>query len=84
MDNPSEPFTEMADRIKLNANQEYGGAFVIVPPGDDVAPSVMLILDNSGDPAVFWGSVMTRCQIALQKLQDEEPKGGMMGMGGRR
>lgn len=80
----SDPFTAMAERITLNAGQQYGGAFVIVPPGEEPKPEVMLILDNSGDPSVFWGSVMTRCQIALEQLkQDQEQQGGF-GMMGRR
>ena len=77
----STPFTDMAARIELNAEQGFSGAFVIVPPGEEAAPCVMLILDNSGDPAVFWGSVMTRCQIELEKIkQGEDDRGGFMGM----
>lgn len=75
----SQPFTEMANRIEVNMAQDYGGSFVIMPPGDDVKPAVMLILDNSGDAAVFWGSVMTRCQIELEMLKQKEESGGFMG-----
>lgn len=82
MSDLSTPFTDMADRIDLNAEQGFGGAFVIMPPGDDAVPCVMLLLDNSGNPAVFWGSVMTRCQIALEELKQKEES--MSGFGGMR
>ncbi len=74
----------MAERIKMNSDQDYGGSFVIVPPGEEVTPHVMLILDNSGDPSVFWASVMTRCQIALEELKQKDEQQGGFGMMGRR
>lgn len=84
MSDLSDPFTEMATRIDLNSKENYGGAFVIVPPpgeGEDVEAQVMLMLDNVSDPAMFWGTVMTRCQIALERLkQKEETIGGFSGM----
>ena len=77
----SDPFTEMARRIELNAEQGYGGAFVIVPPGDEVKPRVMLMLNNAEDPAMFWGSLMTTCQMALREIQQEaEQNSGFGGM----
>jgi hypothetical protein len=78
----SKPFVDMAALIDLNNTDNYGGSFVIMPPGEDAKPSVMLILDNSGDAATFWGSVMTRVQIALEELKQAEDKSG--GFGGMR
>lgn len=69
----------MAARIELNAAQDYGGAFVIMPPGEEATPVVGLILDNSGDPALFWSSVQTRCQIALEEIRQKEESGGQFG-----
>jgi hypothetical protein len=82
MDDLSQPFTDMAARINLNAEQGFGGAFVIVPPGDEPKPRVMLMLDNSENPAMFWSNLQTTAQIALQELQNEEQQqaGGFMGM----
>ena len=82
MSDLSQAFTDMAARVNLNAEQGFGGAFVIVPPGEGGKPEVMLILDNSGDAAVFWGSVMTRCQIALENLKQEQEQAA--GFGGFR
>lgn len=75
MSDLSAPFTEMAARIELNAAEGFGGAFVIVPPGEDGKPHVLLMLDNASDPAVFWATLQTRSQMALQALQEAEDRG---------
>lgn len=82
MSDRSDPFTEMAARIDLNAEQGFGGAFVIVPPGEEPKPRVMLMLNNSEDPAMFWAALQTTAQIALQELAAEEEKNA--GFGGMR
>jgi hypothetical protein len=69
----------MAARIELNAEQGFGGAFVIVPPGEDVKPHVLLMLNNSDSPAMFWASLQTTCQLALQELADQEQQAGAFG-----
>ncbi len=78
----SQPFVDMADRIDLNSEQGFGGAFVIVPPGEEPKPRVLLMLDNAGNPAMFWAALQTTAQLALQELQNEEEArgGGFMGM----
>lgn len=74
----------MASRIELNADQGFGGAFVIVPPGEEIEAHVMLMLDNAQDPAVFWATLQTRAQIALQELQKKEDAASAgFGMGRR-
>ena len=82
MSDRSDPFTEMAARIDLNAEEGFGGAFVIVPPGEEPKPRVLLMLNNSEDPAMFWASLQTTCQLALQELAAEEERGA--GFGGMR
>lgn len=77
MSNRSDPFTEMATRIDLNAEHGYGGAFVIVPPGEEVKPKHVLLLDNADNPAMFWSTLQTVCQMALQEIaQAEDNMGG--------
>lgn len=84
MSDISQPFTDMASRIELNADQGFGGAFVIVPPGEEIEAHVMLMLDNAQDPAVFWATLQTRAQIALQELQKKEDAASAgFGMGRR-
>lgn len=81
MSDLSQPFTDMAARIDLNAEQGFGGSFVIMPPGEDPKPRVMLMLDNAENPAMFWSALQTVCTIALQEIQqDEDRQGGLMGM----
>lgn len=85
MSDLSQPFTDMAARIDLNAEQGFGGAFVIVPPGEEPKPRVLLMLDNAGNPAMFWAALQTTAQIALQDLQNEDQQqAGGFGMMGRR
>jgi hypothetical protein len=64
----------MADRLDHNADASFGGAFVIIPP--EGAVQDMLILDSSRNAAIFWSTLQTRAQIALQELQDAERQGG--------
>lgn len=81
MNERSAPFTEMAARIELNAEQGFAGAFVIVPPGEEPNPHVMLMLNNSESPAMFWSTLQTTCQLALQEIaQQEEQAGGFGGL----
>lgn len=81
MSDLSDPFTQMAERIMLNSEQGFGGAFVIVPPGEEPKPRVLLMLDNAENPAMFWAALQTTAQMALQEIQNEEQQsGGFMGM----
>lgn len=80
----SDPFTAMAERIAINKDQQFGGALVIVPPGEDVKPVELLMLDNSGNASLFLGTAMTMIQMALQIIADEEAKGSGFGGLGRR
>jgi hypothetical protein len=73
------PFTDMAKRIELNADNGFSGAFVVVPPGEDAQPRVMLVLDNVGNPGQFWGMLMAHCQMAIQELENENRQRGPFG-----
>lgn len=70
----AESFRAMADRLDLTKEHPFGGAFVIVGP--DGEEHSMLILDGSSDPAVFFGTVMTRCQMIVQKLEESRLRYG--------
>ena len=54
----------MAERIKHNADSTFGGAVVIVPPGDNAKPIELLMLDAQGDEGQFWATILTRIQMA--------------------
>lgn len=74
----SSPFRAMAERIDLNRDQAFGGAFVIMAP--DGTCHEMLLLDGGQFPAVFWSLVQTRAQIVLQQAEENERR-GMTGFG---
>lgn len=65
------PFEDMASRIVTNMGEGFGGAFVIVPPGegDFALPKHVLILDGQQNPAAFWSMLQTTCQVALQEIE---------------
>lgn len=60
----------MADRIDHNKDSTFGGAAVIVPPQNGGEAVVVLVLDEKGDPAQFWGTILTRSQLEIEKLKD--------------
>lgn len=64
------PFTRMAEEIGKNATERFGGAFVIVPPAGD--PVEFLILDPAADSVIFWSTLQTKAQIALEEAQERE------------
>jgi hypothetical protein len=63
-------FTDMADAIKKNGDNSFGGAFVIVPPANGLSPIQTLILDSAQDPAQFWGVLKSKADIALASLDN--------------
>jgi hypothetical protein len=71
----SEPFDEMAASIKHNKGQGFGGACVIVPPGGENTIS-LLLLDGAQDPAQFFALVKTKCEIALNAIDDKHRQAG--------
>lgn len=70
-DNAS-PFSEMAESIKHNEGQGFGGACVIMPPGEGAEPISILILDSSQDVAQFLALIQTRCKLALDAIEDKQ------------
>jgi hypothetical protein len=77
-------FQDMADRIRHNAGQSFGGAFVVIPPvnnGGD--PLETLILDSKQDPAQFWTLLKVKCDLAIGEL-DQRARNQQAGAFGRR
>ena len=64
----SEPFTAMAERIERNP--EFGGAVVIMPPGDGEVPMQWLIVDSSADVLRFWLKLKTDIDAVIQALDE--------------
>jgi hypothetical protein len=80
MSDQSDRFRAMADAIDLNVGKPFGGAVVIIPPGDD-PPIEMLVLDSREDVLQFYSSIKTMAEVAynryLQKEQQNKVFGGL-------
>ena len=58
-------FEAMAAQIRLNKDAKFGGAFLLVPPGD-AEPAMSLML-NQEQPGIFWAAVKTLADIAINE-----------------
>jgi hypothetical protein len=74
----SDRFRRMAESIDHNdarANpMPFAGAVVIVPPKDGGDPVELLLLDEKADAAQFWATVLTRIQMRIAEIQDQQQK----------
>lgn len=64
------PFLEMADRIKRNASEEFGGAMLIVPPtGDPIAVLFITPTPKEEEP-LFWAQCKSKLDVtATERLE---------------
>lgn len=74
----AQPFRKMADAIDHNKGSTFGGAAVIIPPGDGEIIEVLL-LDSQGDVAQFLATVGQRLKNIAQKLDDDARRLGGFG-----
>lgn len=66
----AQQFRDMAARLVLNGDKNFGGAFVVVPPAAG-EPIHTLILDGNQDPAQFWAILKTKAEMALAGLDEQ-------------
>ncbi len=78
--NHSQSFSKMASDVDRNKDTLFGGAAVLVPPGDD-EPISLLVL-NQANPVIFWASMKTLVEQKLVQLDAAERQG--LGGFGRR
>jgi hypothetical protein len=71
---PANLFRMMASRIERNADEEFGGAVLIVPPSGAAAIEILLI-DPRRDAASFWGAVQGKVAVAVAELQEQQNTG---------
>lgn len=64
----------MAERIEINRGAGFAGAFVIVPPGSE--PQQLLILDGQMNPIVFWSTLKTKVDLALDEISNKDKQKG--------
>ena len=75
----SEPFRQMADRIDHNKDSAFGGAYVIIPPGQDVPTIEVLVLDRQEDPTQFFKLLMEKVKAALDQIEEAQRRGLVYG-----
>ena len=73
-------FTAMAERIRLNAEQSFGGAILIAPPRNGGEAIEVLILDTGQSPALFWSTVKTKAEMALSELESQSRNQSAFGL----
>lgn len=61
-------FDAMAARIRLNKDNSFGGAFVIIPPDNGGEPIVTLILDDKQDPAQFYTLLKVKAEAQIVQI----------------
>lgn len=76
---PSDYFRELADKIDKNAPEDFGGAFLIMPPGvggENMSDPVSGFFVGSADPAPFFMIVKSKLEVLLneidQKMQQQK------------
>lgn len=76
----SSPFERMASEVKKFDAARFAGAAVLISPDGTVVE--FLMQDITPDTPMFWGTLKTRIQIALEEAQNEEQKRNPFRRGG--
>lgn len=62
-------FRQLADKIDKNAEEDFSGAFMIVPPSGDPVQGIML---SNSDLATFWSVVKSKVDIVLLEIDQTQ------------
>lgn len=68
-------FRKMADLIDTNGDTNFGGAFLIVPPGT-ADPVDGFILSDAGDADTFFLLLKTKIDVAMDAVSKKQQYGG--------
>lgn len=71
-------FLGMARRVEAVEADEFAGAVVIVPPGDDAKAIEFVTSDPNPDLIQFWASIKSRVEVAYAEAvgRAEQSRGG--------
>lgn len=61
-------FRAMADRLERGNPDEFGGAFLIVPPGDNGSLDGALV-SSAPSPVAFWASLQGQIDMAVEEFK---------------
>jgi len=67
-------FEDMANQIRLNKDAKFGGAFLVIPPGDGEPFSSLML--NQEEQSIFWGAVKTLAEVAMGLLEQNARRQG--------
>lgn len=71
-------FHAMGYRIEANDKESFGGAYVILPPGNR-PPIEVLVLDSQQDAAQFFMLLQAKIKTALDQIEADERKSMVFG-----
>lgn len=62
-------YDKMGDRIRHNSGEQFGGAFVITPPGGGSLESLFIC---DPDPIIYWAALKSIVQQQLDAIETNE------------
>lgn len=65
-------YHKMGDLVTHNADQQFGGAFVITPPGGGSLESLFIC---DPDPVIYWAALKSIVQQQLDAIEQSEIRG---------
>lgn len=68
----ADAYDKMANLVRHNADQQFGGAFVITPPGGGSLESLFI---SEASPGLFWATLKTIIEQQLATIDQNELRG---------
>jgi hypothetical protein len=65
-------YHKMGELITHNADQQFGGAFVLTPPGGGSLESLFI---SEASPALFWATLKTIIEQQLAGIDEAQLRG---------
>ncbi len=62
-------YDKMGDRIRHNAGEQFGGAYVITPPGGGSLESLFIC---DPDPVIYWAALKSIVEQQLGLIEQAE------------
>ena len=74
MNGPAELLRAMASRIERNAEEEFAGCLIVIPPqtpdGRGGETLELLFIDPQRDPRNFWTAAQYKLDLSYKAFQD--------------
>lgn len=66
---PAEHFRELAEKIERNKPEDFGGAFLIIPPDGDPISGILV---GSVDLLTYWSLIKSKLDLAISSADDKQ------------